>query len=351
MEKNLSGMLVETVVKKALKRIKDSPERGIRNLVDMALQFSEGRFQTNFFAIAQTMLQNENSAYYGLVRDTVAYTDLDRLYTFGMNLGYNGCTVGAQYIRKNEEILNCNIPWTISVQIDTRKLEERWEKYDMLIGEGESLGIYTWMFLNMDEPQQVLSFVGNHSDSVFFIFCEAYDLSAAFLDEVTELYNVMLVVRYEESIVSQYAAMWERGLLFSTWYQYGQEDVEAIISGDFFCSSQQLSPMFTVLIPEEGCPKGTRQLVYEAVKQARAGQTYGTIIWELQGDNCLIDSIISSDGCSVCFDREGNLWDWDKQIKSRHHNLLQSSLSDILISAYPKDDDTLVESIKSNRTQ
>lgn len=77
MEKNISGMLVETVVKKALKNIKDNPERGIRNLVDRALQFSSGRFQKNFFAVAQAMLQNENSAYYGLVRDTVAYADME----------------------------------------------------------------------------------------------------------------------------------------------------------------------------------------------------------------------------------------------------------------------------------
>lgn len=76
----MSRLLVETVVKKSLKGIKDSPERGIRNLVDMALQFSEGRFQKNFFTMAQIMLQNENSAYYDLVRETVTHTDTDRLF-------------------------------------------------------------------------------------------------------------------------------------------------------------------------------------------------------------------------------------------------------------------------------
>ena len=59
MENSISRMLVEMVVRKALKSIKDDPERGIRNLVDMALQFSsEGRFQRDFFSAAQTMLQN-----------------------------------------------------------------------------------------------------------------------------------------------------------------------------------------------------------------------------------------------------------------------------------------------------
>ena len=63
MEQTMSRLLIETVVKRALEDIKESPERGIRNLIDMALQFSEGRFQREFFTSAQAMLQNENSAY------------------------------------------------------------------------------------------------------------------------------------------------------------------------------------------------------------------------------------------------------------------------------------------------
>ena len=72
MENSMSRMMVEIVVRKALKSIKDDPERGIRNLVDMALQFSSEEISKRLFSAAQTMLQNENSPYYGLLRDLVA---------------------------------------------------------------------------------------------------------------------------------------------------------------------------------------------------------------------------------------------------------------------------------------
>lgn len=49
MENKVSRILIETIVKKTLKEIKDSPERSVRNLVDMALNCSEGRFQHRFF--------------------------------------------------------------------------------------------------------------------------------------------------------------------------------------------------------------------------------------------------------------------------------------------------------------
>ena len=342
MNKSMSRMLVDTVVKKALNNIKDCPERGIRNLVDMALQFSEGRFQKDFFTAAQTMLQNENSAYYGLVRDTVTYTDIDRLYTFGMNLGYNGCTDGARRIRSNEEKMNCNIPWTISVQINTRTLEENHGKYDALIREGEGLGVYSWMLFAMDDAQQALSLASSHADSAFCVFCKAEDLSAAFLDEAAELYNVMLVIRYEENASDLCAALRERGLLYSVWYQYDQSDTETIVSGDLFSSTQQLSPVFTVLVPRRDCPDEVRRTVCQTVKQVREEQTYRTLAWELQGDNCLVDSIISGDTCSVYFDDDGNLCDWNRKFESEHRNMFQSSLSDILMSACSKETGTIV---------
>lgn len=340
MEKNLSGMLVETVVKKALKDIKDNPERGIRNLVDRALQFSTGRFQQNFFAVAQAMLQNENSAYYGLVRDTVAYADMERLYTFCMNLGYNSCTAGVQRIRNNEEKMNCNIPWTISIQIDTQKFEERKETYETLIQDGENLGIYTWMLFDMDDPQKVLHLARKYPDSAFCIFCEAKNMSASFLDEATDFLNVMLVVRYDENISDLCAAMRKLGLIYSVWYRYEQKDVEGIINGDLFSSSQQLSPIFTVLLPAVGCPKEIRHVVHLTARQARRNQLYPTIIWDFQGDNYQMDHIISGDACTVYFGKEGNLYDWDKKFENGYQNLFQRRLPDILKSSYSKDTNT-----------
>jgi len=338
MENSMSRMLVEVVVRKALKSIKDDPERGIRNLVDIALQFSsEGRFQRDFFSAAQTMLQNENSPYYGLIRDLVTHTNTDRLFTFSMNLGYNGCTEGAKRIRSNEERMNCNIPWTVSVQMNTEKNEEALEKYHSLICEGENLGIYTWMLFALNEPQTTLVLAKAHPDSAFCIFCEADDLTTTFLDKAADLYNVMLVIRFEENAAKLCAALRNEGLLYSVWYQYGSKDAEAITNGSLFYSTQQFSPLFTVLIPDEQCPEDVRHLAYLAVKQVRKDQAYPTIAWEFQSDNDLIDSIISGDTCSVYFDQNGNLRNRSKTLTSKNHNLFQRSLYDILICSYPKE--------------
>jgi len=336
MEKSMSRILVESVVKKALRDIKDSPERGIRNLVDMGLEFAEGRFQQNFFQTTQTMLKNEQSAYYGLVRDTVACADTDKLFTFGMNLGYNGCTLGAQRIRDNEKRLGVNIPWTVCLQVKERQLKENEERYHAVIREGEKLGIYTWMLFVSERPQAVLPLIGAHPDSAFILFCQPESMTDECMDDAGELNNLMLAIRYDENADGVCASLRERGLLYSVWYQYGQEDTQAILSGDLFCSAQQLSPIFTSLLPRPDCPEEVQQRIHQTVAQARSEQNYRTLLWELQGDNRTIDEIISGDPCSVYFDADGNLCQWNGKVEDEAKTLFQDGLSDILMSACAK---------------
>ena len=110
MARDISRALIETVVRKMLREAKDAPERSIRNLVDMALYFSDGRYQRNFFTVAQEMLRNEQSAYYPLLRDLLAHVDEERLLDFGMALGYQGFVRGAKTIRAAEAEFACHVP-------------------------------------------------------------------------------------------------------------------------------------------------------------------------------------------------------------------------------------------------
>ncbi|MDO5346517.1 MAG: hypothetical protein Q4E91_12340 [Lachnospiraceae bacterium] len=136
MEENIARVLVETTVQKALREMKDFPERGIRNLIDMGVEFSGGRFQQYFFGIAQSMLQNEESAYYQLIRDVVQYVDLDKIKRFGVNLGYNSCTVGAKEIRTMEALENFDIPWSLGFFMHSQSALTQEKRYHNVIEQG-----------------------------------------------------------------------------------------------------------------------------------------------------------------------------------------------------------------------
>ena len=336
MEDSMSRVLIETVIREALEHIKENPERGIRNLIDKGLQFSDSRSQRYFFTTIQGMLQNENSAYYALVREIVAYADTGRFATLGINIGYNGFTVGVNRIRKNEQRLGCSIPWSILIQADPGRFEENRSGYDALIREGESLGIFNWMLFITGHPEAVLSLAEAHGESAFFLFCDAQDLTGEFLEEASQLYNIMPVVRCSEDAADACAMLRQMGFLYSVWHPYGPEDLKNVLSGDLFCSAEQISPVFTALLPRMDCPDEVQSLGYEAVQYARNSQMWKTLPWEMRGDLHAVSSYIIGAPCTVCFDSEGDLCVWDQKTGNRHQNLFRSSLTNILTDSFPR---------------
>jgi len=336
MENSISRILIETVVRKTLKDIKESPERSIRNLVDMALYFSVGSFQQNFFRIAQVMLKNENSPYYALLRNVISSADTERLVCFGMNLGYNSYTMGAKRIRENEQKLGFNISWTASFQIDGAQISDYLPEYHSAITDGEKLGIYSWMLFATSHLQALLPLIHDHPDSAFFLFCNPEDISASFLDSISDINNLMLVIRYEEMFEALYTYLCKSGFLYSAYYSYSEKDMELLTSGDLFYSIQQIHPIFTVLLAQPDCSEQVQRSVHQIVEQARNEQRYETFPVEFYFDNQIIDQIISDDTCFAGFNQHGALCDRTGKKKQENINLFKIGLSAAFQYAYPK---------------
>ncbi|MCD8118039.1 MAG: hypothetical protein LUE29_00865 [Lachnospiraceae bacterium] len=335
MANDMNRVLIETIVKKTLKDLKNSPERSTRNLVDMALHFSDGRFQRSFFETASTMLENPVSPYYDLIKDAAAHVDPERILTFGMNLGYNSCTVGAKKIRENESCCGFNIPWTISIALSEQRLNDDPECYSAVLTEGEDLGIYTWMLSYRGRLQDTLPLIQAHPDSAFILFCDPEDITPTFLDSIMEVKHLMLAIRFGEDLAPVCNTLRDRELLYSLYHIYGEEDADEVMCGDLFISAKQMHPIFTAVYPEETCPEETAASVYQAILKDRKAQTFQTVAWDLAHDTSYIDGIISDDSCTVFFAEDGRLHMPGKSY-SLPLSLFEQSLRDILKQAFPK---------------
>lgn len=336
MENSMSRILIETTVRQTLKGLKENPKRSIRNLVDMALHFSDGRFLNRFFQTARTMLEHEDSAYYALVEDAANHIETEHLVKFGMNLGYNSCTWGAQRIRMNEKRLGFNIPWTVLFQMDHSQCSPHLAQYDSAIEEGEQLGIYCWMLLSHDNPLDLLPLIEHHPDSAFFLFCRSEDITVPVLDEIAPIKHLMPVVRWDDKADEACITLRNARLPYSVYCPYSQRDLHAIRSGDLFCDIQPLHPLFTVLAAKPDCPANIQTLAHQAAVQARTGQCYQTVPWELSYDTRNIDEIISDDACCVFFDGHGQLLALDHPDCTPSGNLFEEGLAPLIQRAYPK---------------
>lgn len=329
MKNNTSRIITETIVRNAIKDIKDSPKRSTRNLVDMALHFSNGKFQQLFFQAVQTMLENEGSVYYDLVHDIVTHANTERLITFGMNLGYNGCTIGSRKIRNLSETEQINVPWLVSLHIDTVHYPVNQPHYKRAITQGEEMGIFNWQIFVPCNPATVLPLVSEHLDSAFILFCEPDKITAEFLDDCAELNNLMLCIHYKEDTSDLFSSMRDMGLLYSAYYTYCPEDLASIVNGDLFYSIQQEHPVFTGLMAVSDCPSQTQMQVYNSIKKIRDSQCLQTIPWELTQDCILINEMISDKAYSVTVDSHGEVYVNLPEYRPADQNLFSQDLKTV----------------------
>lgn len=306
MGEGMSRVLIETMVRKGIREIQEDPARSTRNLVDMAIHFSpEGRFARELFGAAQRMLTDEDSAYYALVSDVVHHMDAERLLAFGMLVGYDGFTLGAQAIRRTEAAEGFDIPWSLSMELDPAAFAAREADYHRVIAQARALGVCTFML--MGDAMDALALAAAHADCAFVIFCAPSAVTDALMQALRPLSNVMLSVRMEPGAARACDALRGAERIYSVYLPYSAENAEAILSGEAARRAVALHPVFTMLLPDRTCPEATQRAVYDYVMGAREKQRTQTVLWELYSDGLFIDGIISEEPCTAGFDRAGHL--------------------------------------------
>ncbi|MBQ7004270.1 MAG: hypothetical protein IJN57_09965 [Oscillospiraceae bacterium] len=336
MAASTNRILIETFVRKALRDIQSAPERSIRNLVDMGLTFSKGRFQTRLFQSVQHMLTDEHSAYYPLVRNIVTNVEHDRLLHFGMNVGYNSCTLGAKKIREIEAEEGFNIPWTLYLEIDKDTFLQHQAGYDRLICQGKELGIYTWFISADGLCTELFDLLAKHDDCAFALLCNAQSLTDEMLEELAGLPHTLVSVELNEQAESLCSALRERKLLYAVHKTYTSSDVPEILNDDLLYDTQSLQAPITALIPGKDCTEAERKQVFDYIQRKREGQDFATVLWDVVQDVLGIDTIISEDCCSAGFKVDGTFFALADQHNTGEWNLFRHDLKAILQSCLQK---------------
>jgi len=336
MEKSINEILIETTVNQAIKRIQNDPERSTRNLIDIGLHFSEGRFQRRFLEGTQKMLEDEQSAYYRLIPDVMANVDSKRVVTFGMNVGYHSCTKGARMIREIENISHFNIPWCISLDIDSLTYWQHSDEYHKLIEDGEALGIYTWIIYSFDDTHHLLELAEDFPDSAFVFCCAPKEITSNLLDEAHNLYNIMFAVDYSEGVEEACQLLRSRKFLYSVLYNYEEDDIDTILNRQTLIELETLHPIFSLFKAEASCSSEIQTEIHHYIRDTRLEQEFQTLPFDIIYDCLFIDSIISEDSVSMHFDVDGNTIPLSYNDYISNCNLFEMSLVDILKTQFPK---------------
>ena len=315
----------------------EAPERESRNLVDLGLQFSSGGLQKRILSAIQTMLQDPVSAYYGLVKDVLANTDHDRLMTFGVNLGYEGCSKGAKVIRRLEGEGGFNIPWAMALQMSGAYLEKQPDIYESILNQGADLGIRTYLLFSKDDLRAFIPVLEAQEKSAFVLSVWVKQVTDEFVRSLEKAFNILVSVRCEPGYETACAMLRKAKMPYALLLEYTDADRERILSGEWIESLLPSHPIFAFLIPSASCSEATQREVYEYVLSARQEQRYPAILMEIRQDIMMIDHYISGDTCFVAFDAEGRLHTDKGVLDGEEYNIFHNELKSILRLALRKD--------------
>jgi hypothetical protein len=334
MPTDIKRILIESMLDKTIRDAKESPRRTVRNLIDMGLNFSKGRFQKKFLSYAQDMLKNQNSAYYDLAENIFNNVDKSLLLNFCINLGYNGCTKGAKKIRRMEAEKGFNIPWSLSIVIDPDRLNTRPDLYRKIIEQGMALGIYVYLlFLPEGECGTLPQLLERYPDCAFAVFFESGIITDEFAKQIKNLNTTMVAVRKGAVTNENCRRLRENNILFAVYYQYEEAEIDNILTDEWFEKIMEYLPQFIFLKADCSCSMQMQEKVYDRVLEVRKRQNQPVFCIELLWDLWKIDEIISDDACVIGFKADGSLCMYSEIQYEETCNIFESSLEDILCRA------------------
>ncbi len=300
---------IRNAVRKGIRDIRRDPNRSIRMLVELGMQFGTGAQQQRFFTGAYSLLKKQNSPYYVLVSSLIQGVDPHTLETVGINIGYNSWTEGAKTIRAYEKKQGVNVPWTLLVDV-SKPLKEILD-FSSLVEQGQQMGIYTYfLFIGKDtvDLDVILSVAEQHRRCAFFLLsCDDW-MNHQLTDSDAPLSNMLIVPHSGKNVPPDVGnRLLQKKRIFGLNCNYNAATIDHYLSDSFLSNVVRQGYPFLFFIPTVDCDDATRERMYEKVLSLRNNGRFPLFPIELPIDIQQVDHIISNERCMLTLAADGSV--------------------------------------------
>jgi hypothetical protein len=315
-KREITYSVIETAIDKGIRDINENSSRGIRNLVDLGTHFAAGRFQKDFFRLSKQILSNVDSPYYRLVNHIVQYTDPKILKHFGINLGYNSWTYGAEKIREYESAHGYNVPWSIVFDF----IEEADEmltnsEVSEVLDMGESMGVYCGMFFagrDQEQLKALLAMLETHKDSSYFVFLQPELITDEIADDILKAGNIVVALSMntkDGGISCEKAAdiLMKSKCLYGIYCTYDDNNVAYVTSAGFLGQLEDMHCTFVFLIRQELNETLNKEHFSQFMQTAKSASEYQLFLIDFYEDMAHVDRIISVEDCFIAVKGDGSI--------------------------------------------
>ena len=296
---DITRALIDTTVARAMVEMDADPKRSVRKLCDLGRQFSRGRFQNQIFAIFQDLLRNDESPYYQAIDFLLRSNDPEALRQFGINIGYNSFTYGAQILRQKQKELSFAVPWVVKLRLDSR-IPDTYDSsfFASVVRTGLTYGIYSYQLRSMDHHEDMESYLAviqSHPECAFLWFLSNTPLTEKQQKLLLSCPNLMVSLPIDApSTASMAKALRHQKTLFGMHKVYQDADAAAYLLSFDHLYSQMEQSVFFFLVADDSCSKESIRAVSDVVQQYRFTPIQPFFPIEVQEDSRKIEQIITA---------------------------------------------------------
>ena len=287
---DITRALIDTTVARAMVEMDADPKRSVRKLCDLGRQFSRGRFQNQIFAIFQDLLRNDESPYYQAIDFLLRSNDPEALRQFGINIGYNSFTYGAQILRQKQKELSFAVPWVVKLRLDSR-IPDTYDSsfFASVVRTGLTYGIYSYQLRSMDHHEDMESYLAviqSHPECAFLWFLSDTPLTEKQQKLLLSCPNLMVSLPIDApSTASMAKALRRQKTLFG---------MLVAVCNIFYQNKAFYQSVFFFLVADDSCSKESIRAVSDVVQQYRFTPIQPFFPIEVQEDSRKIEQIITA---------------------------------------------------------
>jgi hypothetical protein len=336
--------IIKIAVENGIRYIEDNPKRGVRNLLDLGEYFASGRFQKVFFELAHEILNNEDSCYYDIIENLVKNTNHRNLTVYGMNIGYNSLTYGANIIREHEKKHGYNVPWTIVFAFEEKNDKHlTGDEILNIINSGKKIGIYSYMILlGKNNIWDILYDVfDKNDDCAFTLFIDPDIINEETVKKINIASNICIFVSIDnldssnDDMVEKFNIMRKYKCLYGGYYYYDDSNAENITNGMIACELLSLNLNFAIFIRKTGCSEEVADDICDYILRTRTKINSPVFLIDFYGDYARIDRIISVEPCFLSINSYGQIC-VSNITNETEYNIRCASLENILDHTMPR---------------
>lgn len=344
MHHQISRIMIESAIDKGLSDLQIDLKRSVRNLVDLGDYFAKGRFQKDFFRISQQILSNNNSPYYELIDNIVNNVDHSILKKFGINLGLNSWTNGAQRIREFKKENQFNIPWTIIFDFHEQyKNPLNISEIIDIIKQGKEMGIYTYLFFSNNDPislNKILEVCKQNLDCAFIIYTYAELVTKSLSEKIKKCGNVIISIQIDKIYLDaefsdRIDLLHKEKCLFGVHFYFDSNNANSILDNSLIKQIVKLNCIFLFLIKTENCEQKTEQAIKSYSRDSKTNLKSPIFLIDFFEDISHVGNNISENSCLLKILGDGTVLALEKNSYTKSQ-IRKSSLIKVLSQIMPK---------------